>query len=282
MPTSQNGFSANDRSLIGSFTVPGTSRKLALRKGDTSVILLDIAAWVHAHIERIDTGEFDDWGYAERTIRGSTTTLSNHASGTAFDFNAVQHPLGVRGTWSAAERAAIHGRLALYDGCVRWGDDYSGRVDGMHFEINRGAAACKVVADKIRAGRLGGTASPAAPPASSPVAPPKPKGLPLMIERQLVKGLNEGRIVCPTGTASGLVSEAWISVSLAGGGRVQLWCQRAARSDGPPPGTNKGMADWTILNAERPYMAVPSGTEFVEYKISANGPGSLLIEQRPK
>jgi D-alanyl-D-alanine carboxypeptidase len=150
MPTSQNGFSANDRSVIASYTVPGTNRKVALRKGDTAVILLDLAAWIHAHIEPIDVGEFDDWGYAERNIRGSTTTLSNHASGTALDINAVKHPLGVHGTWTADQKRRINARLAYYEGCIRFGENYSGRVDPMHLEINAGPAACKRVADKIR------------------------------------------------------------------------------------------------------------------------------------
>lgn len=160
--TSQNGWSANDRSVIGSFTVPGTRRLLAVRKGDVSVVLLDLAAWVHANIRPIDTGVLDDWGYAERTIRGSATDLSNHASGTAIDLDATLHPLAVHGTWTAEEKTRIHARLALYDGVVRWGEDYDdpahggvrgSRIDGMHFEINAGAAAVKQVADRIRSGQ---------------------------------------------------------------------------------------------------------------------------------
>src|SRR5688500_1873610 len=147
---SQNGYSANDRSKIASFTVPGTNQKVALRAGDTSVILLDIAAWIHANVERIDQGVFDDWGYAERTIRGSSTTLSNDASGTAIDVNATQHPLCVTGTWSRDEKSAINARLAFYEGCLRWGANYTCRPDDMHFEINCGSADCARVAERIR------------------------------------------------------------------------------------------------------------------------------------
>lgn len=165
MLTSQNGFSANDRSVIASFTIPRTQQKISLRKGDTSVILLDVLGWIHLNIEPLDVGIFDDWGYAERLIRGSSTELSNHASGTAADANATQHPLGVTGTWTATEKQLIHGRLALYEGCVRWGEDYDGRLDGMHFEIDRGAADCKRVADKIRAASLAPSPTPRpAPP----------------------------------------------------------------------------------------------------------------------
>lgn len=149
---SQNGYSANDRSVIATYTIPGSTRRIALRKGDTSVILLDLLAWIHANIEPLDVGVLDDWGYAERTIRGSSTTLSNHASGTAADTNATKHPLAAPGTWTAEQKRRINAHLAFYEGCVRWGENYTGRLDGMHFEINRGATDCRRVADKIRAG----------------------------------------------------------------------------------------------------------------------------------
>lgn len=148
--TSQNGWSANDRSVIASYTVPGSTRQLALRRGDCSVVLLDILGWIHANVVRVDTGQLDDWGYAERTIRGSSTELSNHASGTAADLDALRHPLGVRGTWTTAQYAAIRGRLKFYEGVVRWGADYTGRVDEMHFEINAGPAEVARIANKVR------------------------------------------------------------------------------------------------------------------------------------
>lgn len=148
--TSQNGWSANDRSLVASYTVPGTTRKLVLRKGDVSVVLLDFAAWFHKNIERIDVGQQDDWGYAERPIRGSSTTLSNHASGTAMDLNALAHRLGAYNTYPAVKIALIERKLKEYAGVIRWGHDYSGRKDEMHFEINAGYAAVKAQADRIR------------------------------------------------------------------------------------------------------------------------------------
>lgn len=73
--------------------------------------------------------------FVPRFIRGSTTVLSNHAFGSAFDINASFNALG-------AEPARIGDR-----GCVRelvtianehgfyWGGHFSKRPDGMHFEI---------------------------------------------------------------------------------------------------------------------------------------------------
>lgn len=173
MPTSQNGWPANDVTRTQSYKIPGTTRAVRLVKGPAGELLTLVAAWVHKNVEPIDKGEFDDWGYAERTIRGSSTTLSNHASGTALDVNAVQHPLGVTGTWSASERTAVHGVLAKLGGTVRWGEDYRNRKDGMHFEINvndDAAGLAKInAAVKVMRGLLNGT------PAG--VTPDKPAAL---------------------------------------------------------------------------------------------------------
>lgn len=159
MPTSQNGYSANDRSVIASYTVPGTNLKIALRKGDVSVVLLEYLRRYHLEVESLYHVPQDLWGYAERTIRGSSTTLSNHASGTAVDARAVKNGLGMTGTFTAAQRKALDSLLAWFEGVLRHGKDYSGRKDPMHAEINRGAAEVARIANKIR----GKATVPAAP-----------------------------------------------------------------------------------------------------------------------
>jgi hypothetical protein len=143
---SQNAWSANDRSCIASYQLPGG--KIALRKGDVSVVLLWVANRFHETVEPLRWP--GNWGYAERAIRGSSTTLSNHASGTAIDLNAPAHPLGKRGTFPALDVRAVRAILDFCEGTVRWGGDYTGRADEMHFEINAGAAAVRRIADKIR------------------------------------------------------------------------------------------------------------------------------------
>src|SRR5215207_7471882 len=118
MVTSQNGYIANDITRTQVYVIPGTTRSVRLRKGSPGRLLVHLAAWFDKAIESIDNDKImDDWGYAERPIRGSTTTLSNHASGTALDLNATQHPLGVRGTFSTAQALAIRTKLKSYAGC---------------------------------------------------------------------------------------------------------------------------------------------------------------------
>lgn len=150
MATSQNGYSANDRSVITAWVIPGTARRVSLRKGDAGFLLVHFAAWFHKHVEAIDTGIYDDWGYAERPIRGSSRTLSNHASGTAIDLNATRHPLGKRGTFTERQAALIRQQLRVYDGCLRWGGDYRNRADEMHFEIDAPPARVAAVAAQLR------------------------------------------------------------------------------------------------------------------------------------
>ena len=152
MATSQNGYRANDRSLIASYSVPGG--KIAMRKGDVATVLSYVAKRFHSEVEPLKWP--GNWGYAERTIRGNSTTLSNHASGTAIDLNAPRHPLGRVGTFSSAQRGRIQKILKDCGGVVRWGGNYNGRKDEMHFEINAGTAAVARVAKAIRAGKKPG------------------------------------------------------------------------------------------------------------------------------
>jgi peptidoglycan hydrolase-like protein with peptidoglycan-binding domain len=144
MSNSQNGY-AVDASLIGGFTVV-RDVKLNLRKGDVSVVLLHFARWFDKNIEPLtkeDTG-----GYNPRKISG-TNTWSNHASGTAMDLRWNKHPQGKKGTFSNAQAGKIRAQLKFYEGVIRWGGDYSGTVDEMHFEINKAPAEVKKIVAKI-------------------------------------------------------------------------------------------------------------------------------------
>lgn len=75
--------------------------------------------------------------FAPRFVRGSRTTLSNHAYGSAFDINAAWNPLGavpalVGRVGSVRELVPIANELGF-----GWGGHYQGRPDGMHIELWR-------------------------------------------------------------------------------------------------------------------------------------------------
>lgn len=164
--------------------VPGSKVKLRVADDpDVATILAGVAWWVDQHVEDIDTRQGvkghdvpDDWGWAVRLIRGATRTISNHASGTAIDVNAVAHPMTVRHTWSADEIAKVDAFLARLGGTVRWGEHYKSRVDGMHFEINTTDRA------KLRAASAAVLAAMAPPPAK-----PAPKPAPRYVLRRAIK-----------------------------------------------------------------------------------------------
>jgi hypothetical protein len=148
MPNSQNGYPANDVNQTDNLTIPGTDRKIRLRKGPAGALLRLFASRFHFRIEDILEGVYDDWGYAARTIAGSTV-LSNHASGTAVDINATQHPQYTKpsATFTPGQLAGIRALLNEFENVIRWGGDYAaGNLDPMHFEI--------IVRDEYRLARL--------------------------------------------------------------------------------------------------------------------------------
>lgn len=117
--------------------------------GDVETVFNYLGERFNSEVEKITVGH--SWGWANRPIRGSSST-SNHASGTAVDLNAPKHPLGKSGTFSAAQFKAIRKILNDLGGAIRFGGDYSGRKDEMHFEVNTSKANLAKVAASIRKG----------------------------------------------------------------------------------------------------------------------------------
>ena len=75
----------------------------------------------------------DDWGYANRDVRGAPGVKSNHAWGLAVDLNATTNPMTDDGRTHTDLPPGISKLAARYG--LRWGGDYSGRKDPMHFEF---------------------------------------------------------------------------------------------------------------------------------------------------
>ncbi len=152
MATSQNGYPGLQAgsSQLHKWIIPDADRHFMLRHGSAGFLLAHFILWFHETIQKLNLkgDQWDEWAYAWRDVRGSTTSLSNHASGTAVDLNATRYPLGtmLMAVW---RKAKIRLRLRLYRSCLRWGGDYEGRKDEMHVEINRNLAACEKVARRL-------------------------------------------------------------------------------------------------------------------------------------
>lgn len=149
---SQNGWPVNPPR--SAHTIPGTNVRVTVADGPAGDVLMHVLGQVNSRVEDIsmnsDRNERDDWGYADRSVRGSEA-ISNHASGTAVDMNATRHVLGAQNTFTPTQVQEIHRILGEVDGVVRWGGDYTGRRDEMHFEIVGSQEQVAAVAERLRA-----------------------------------------------------------------------------------------------------------------------------------
>lgn len=156
MARSQNGWPASPVLRTRPLVVAGESFSPGvLVDDDVYEVLRYVAEQLHARVEpivRAGWHQADDWGFYFRPNANDPDELSNHSSATAFDYNATRHPNGVptRQTFTAAQIAEVHKILDEVDHVVRWGGDYTGTPDAMHFEINADRAAVAAVAARLR------------------------------------------------------------------------------------------------------------------------------------
>jgi hypothetical protein len=149
MAVSQNRWPVlgSQSSRLHSWVIPSRTGafKIRMRNGSAGFLLAYFALWYSEKIERVFGHVLDDWGYANRPIRDGVAT-SNHASGTAMDLNAMQHPLGKVRTGIFSRRTkvdAVHEKLRKMHGVIRWGGDYHNRKDEMHYEIVQNITSCE-------------------------------------------------------------------------------------------------------------------------------------------
>jgi hypothetical protein len=142
---SYNGWPANsDPAAIGvvqSLWFPGGAKA-----GDVTTVMRYVAEQFNARVEPIVGGWC--WGYTYKQNVNNPSSLSCHASGTALDINAPDHPNGSGGTFSDAQRGQIYAILDECQGAVSWLEGY----DEMHFEIQVSAAELADVAASLPAG----------------------------------------------------------------------------------------------------------------------------------
>jgi len=150
MATSQNGWPVVGSDSIVDKKVLGVEFPNGWLKGDVDTVFTYLIEQLHKRVEPIDNGGC--WGYFVKHIEGSSS-YSNHASGTAIDYNAPAHPMGKRNTYSVQDRNTIHDILKYLENVIRWGGDYTGRPDDMHFEVIGSRNDVKRIANKIRSQR---------------------------------------------------------------------------------------------------------------------------------
>lgn len=151
MPTSQNGWPASPNLPRRKLIVNGVEFVGGiLDNDDVETVLSYVLTQFDERVERLRNPGC--WGGNYRANRNNPNSLSNHASWTAVDANAPAHPNGVptSRTFSAAQIAEVHKILAEVNHVIRWGGDYSGTPDAMHFEVNTNAATLHDVAERLR------------------------------------------------------------------------------------------------------------------------------------
>jgi peptidoglycan hydrolase-like protein with peptidoglycan-binding domain len=148
MSKSQNGWSVVDKAKCDQGPFLGVYFPNGILDGPVAAIALWQLRRYVATVEPLHPGQC--WGWDVKKIQGSDT-YSNHASGTAWDINAQRHAQGapIARSFTAAEIKACHAIEHASGGVLRWGGSYTGRVDGMHWEIDKGAATVKAFASKI-------------------------------------------------------------------------------------------------------------------------------------
>lgn len=154
MPTSYNNWPASRNPAeinVNTNWEPIKGHKFpgGTKGGDVEVVMTYLVVNLDKRVEPIE--EYppgDEWGYNYRPNVNNPNVLSCHASATAIDYNATQHPNQVDYTWTREQTRVIHQIIDdELDGVIKWLEGY----DEMHFEIRGTPAQVAAVAKKIRA-----------------------------------------------------------------------------------------------------------------------------------
>lgn len=175
MAVSYNGWAASSNpSAIGVNAgwepIKGHKFPGGIKSGDVETVFTYLVRQLDLRVEPIeDYPAGDEWGYNYRPNRNNPSQLSCHASATAIDYNATQHPNKVLYTWTREQTREIHQIINdELDGVIKWLEGW----DEMHFEIRGTSAQVAAVAKKIRANET----APTNPPSEPAEAPKIPKG----------------------------------------------------------------------------------------------------------
>lgn len=152
MPTKDQladwGFGDPDRDgyyqdNIATFTAGGIT--LTCHQGLVSIFTALIEG-IEATGYELEKGIRDDWGYANRDIRGVPGQKSWHSVGGAIDLDATKNPMGVKKTTFPIRKTQ---RLAKELG-LTWGYNWTTRPDPMHFEVAHPLPQMRLIATNLR------------------------------------------------------------------------------------------------------------------------------------
>jgi hypothetical protein len=149
MSTTDNGWPASPSLALRPLVIDGVGFVPGIvDNDDVATVLGYVLQQVADRVEKPVAGWC--WGFAYRENVNSPNSLSRHSGGIAVDFNAPRHPNGAALTFSLAQRTTIRAILAEVENAVRWGGDFNGTPDDMHFEIDATPAELPAVAARIR------------------------------------------------------------------------------------------------------------------------------------
>lgn len=156
MATTDNGYSAPPAEGIRSIGVDGAFAAPGVKNwAPVYACFLYLMQEFDSRVEWLRPGWC--WGYAYRENRNSPNSLSRHSGAIAVDLNAPLHPNGVPTSrvFTPAQVSAINRILdEIKCDChgnriFRWGGDYTGTPDAMHFEINQPPACVMSAAGNL-------------------------------------------------------------------------------------------------------------------------------------
>lgn len=141
MSKSENGWEVQTHQRnLRTWVIPikgGPKRHLVIRDNRAGFLLATFAL-IFAELIEEPSKVWDWWGYANRNVRGSTRIKSDHASATAIDLNATQHPRGmlVTANFTDDQLKEVRRQLGrpMFRSVLRWGGGYP-VPDGMHFAL---------------------------------------------------------------------------------------------------------------------------------------------------
>lgn len=150
---SYNGWTAS-RTLKTRVIEPVKGVRIRVRDNDNvAAVFSYLIRQYHKRVDSV-TGPHpaDDWGFAFRDNVNNPGSLSCHASGTAVDIDATEHPndVATAKTFTKVQIAEVHEILRELAGTIRWGGDYRYTVDAMHFEVIVGPGELRNIGRRIR------------------------------------------------------------------------------------------------------------------------------------